>query len=101
MTTPSLTEILNEIPVSLSPQAEVVAQKRYFLKNNKNDVIEDASQMFRRVANAVASVEKQYGKLDVDVQLTANDFYTVMSSNASISIILFLLLSFLLLVINF
>ena len=80
MTTPSLTEILNEIPVSLSPQAEVVAQKRYFLKNNKNDVIEDASQMFRRVANAVASVEKQYGKLDVDVQLTANDFYTVMSS---------------------
>ena len=80
MTTPSLTEILNEIPVSLSPQAEVVAQKRYFLKKNKNDVIEDASQMFRRVANAVASVEKQYGKLDVDVQLTANDFYTVMSS---------------------
>ena len=74
------TTTITELPISLSPQAEVVAQKRYFLKNTDNEIVENASEMFRRVANAVASVEKQYGKLDVDVQLTSNDFYNIMSN---------------------
>jgi len=74
------TTTITELPISLSPQAEVVAQKRYFLKNTDNEIVENASEMFRRVADAVASVEKQYGKLDVDVQLTSNDFYNIMSN---------------------
>ena len=36
--------------------------------------------MLRRVADAIASVETKYGKLDIDAQLTANEFYTIMSN---------------------
>ena len=76
----SLTDTIGAIPITLSPQAEVVAKKRYFLKNDSNEVVEDAPAMFRRVADAIASVEKQYGKLDIDVSLTSNEFYTIMSN---------------------
>ena len=76
----SLTDTIGAIPITLSPQAEVVAKKRYFLKNDSNEVVEDAPAMFRRVADAMASVEKQYGKLDIDVSLTSNEFYTIMSN---------------------
>ena len=76
----SLTDTIGAIPITLSPQAEVVAKKRYFLKDASNEVVEDAPAMFRRVSDAIASVEKQYGKLDVDVELTSNEFYTIMSN---------------------
>ena len=76
----TLTETIGTIPVNLSPQAEVVAEKRYFLKDEEHQVKEDASAMFRRVADAIASVETKYGKLDIDAQLTANEFYTIMSN---------------------
>jgi len=76
----SLTDTIGAIPITLSSQAEVVAKKRYFLKNDSNEVVEDAPAMFRRVADAIASVEKQYGKLDIDVSLTSNEFYTIMSN---------------------
>ena len=79
MTTTQTTSI-RTIPIKLSNQAQVVAEKRYFLKNDDNEVVEDAPAMFRRVADAVASVETQYGKLDVDAQLSSNEFYTVMSN---------------------
>ena len=81
MTTTQTTSI-RTIPIKLSTQAQVVAEKRYFLKNDDNEVVEDAPAMFRRVADAVASVETQYGKLDVDAQLSSNEFYTVMSKGS-------------------
>lgn len=74
------TDTIGTIAINLSPQAEVVATKRYFLKNDNNEVTEDAPAMFRRVADAIAAVETQYGKLDVDTQLSANEFYTIMSN---------------------
>jgi len=76
----SLTDTIGAIPIMLSPQAEVIAKKRYFLKDDSNEVVEDAPAMFRRVADAMASVEKQYGKLDIDVSLTSNEFYTIMAN---------------------
>lgn len=79
MTTTQTTSI-RTIPVTLSTQAKVVAEKRYFLKNDDNEIIEDAPAMFRRVADAIASVETQYGKLEVDAQLSSNEFYTIMSN---------------------
>jgi len=79
-TTMTLTDTIGTIPVILSPQAKVVAEKRYFLKNDNNEVTEDASALFRRVADAIAAIETQYGKLDVDTQLSANEFYTIMSN---------------------
>ena len=79
-TTMTLTHTIGTIPITLSSQAEVVAKKRYFLKDDSNEVVEDAPAMFRRVANAVAAVEKEYGKLEIDSQLTSNEFYTIMSN---------------------
>ena len=76
----TLTDTIGTIPVTLSSQAEVVAKKRYFLKDDDNKVVEDAPAMFRRVADAIAEVEKQYGKLDIDARLTSNEFYTIMSN---------------------
>ena len=74
------TATIATLPITLSPQAEVVAKKRYFLKNDDNEIVEKAPDMFRRVADAIAAVEKQYGKLDIDVRLTSNEFYTIMSN---------------------
>jgi len=76
----TLTDTIGTIPITLSSQAEIVAKKRYFLKDDSNEIVEDAPAMFRRVADAIAAVEKQYGKLDIDVQLTSNEFYTIMSN---------------------
>ena len=76
----TLTDTIGTIPITLSPQAEIVARKRYFLKDDSNEIVEDARAMFRRVADAVAAVETQYGKLDIDAQLTSNEFYTIMSN---------------------
>ena len=61
--------------VMLAAQAELVARKRYYLKDDENEPIENADEMFRRVAAAVADVETHYGKLDVEANLLANDFH--------------------------
>ena len=67
--------------VQLSPQAEVIARKRYYMKNDKEEVIENAEGMFKRVAEGVAKVEPLYGKHEIDTKLTANDFYDIMAEN--------------------
>jgi len=66
--------------VTLAEQAELVAKKRYYLKNDENVPIEDADSMFRRVATAVSAVETKYGKLEVEANLSANDFHSIMAS---------------------
>tara|TARA_Y100000310_G_scaffold295027_1_gene325983 strand:+ start:651 stop:2567 length:1917 start_codon:yes stop_codon:yes gene_type:complete len=66
--------------VILAAQAELVAKKRYYLKDNKNQPTENADQMFKRVADAVSSVETKYGKLPVETELSSNDFHSMMSS---------------------
>jgi len=65
--------------VSLTSQAQTVAEKRYFLKDDSGAPIEDADGLFRRVANAISSVETKYGKLEAEAKLIANDFYTMMA----------------------
>jgi ribonucleoside-diphosphate reductase alpha chain len=66
--------------VMLAAQAELVAKKRYYLKDDENVPIEDADGMFRRVADAVGAAETMYGKLEVEANLLANDFHSMMSS---------------------
>ena len=65
---------------TITDQAEVILAHRYYLKDTDGDVIENSSQLFSRVALAVASIDTQYGKLPVDAQLTEKDFYTIMSN---------------------
>ena len=60
---------------SITDQANVILSHRYLLKNSENKVIETPKELFKRVAKAVASIDTSYGKLPVDAELTAKDFY--------------------------
>ena len=66
--------------VTLSKQAEVVAAKRYFQKDDENNTIEDSDGLFRRVAAHVASADARYGTLGVEIEMTTGDFLDMMSN---------------------
>ncbi len=60
--------------------AQVVLKKRYFRKDDKGAVIEDAAKMWRRVADALAEPDRKYGKSPAQVKETAEQFYRAMAS---------------------
>ena len=63
---------------TLTTQAETVASSRYYLKNENNEVIETADEMFERVGIAIAKIDTEYGRIDADASLTALDFIAMM-----------------------
>ena len=63
---------------TLTKQAETVAQSRYYLKNDSNEVIETADDMFERVGIAISKIDTHYGRMDADASLTALDFIGMM-----------------------
>jgi len=65
---------------AITDQANIILNHRYLLKNSDNEVIETPEQMFKRVANAVAIIDKDYMGLGVEADLTAKDFYTIMAN---------------------
>ncbi|MDH7600986.1 MAG: vitamin B12-dependent ribonucleotide reductase [Armatimonadota bacterium] len=65
--------------LKLSVNAANVLKRRYLLKNENGEVIETPSQMFRRVANAVAEADKLYDP-EADIDRTAEEFYEAMAS---------------------
>ena len=64
---------------TISPQAQTVLGHRYFLKDAQSEPIEDSNMMFRRVANAVAEIEKDYYTLPIEHEMLARDFYDMMA----------------------
>ena len=62
----------------LSDQSKIILNHRYYLKDENSQPIEDADGLFDRVAWALAKVDKQYGALPVEVELTHKDFYFMM-----------------------
>jgi ribonucleoside-diphosphate reductase alpha chain len=60
----------------LSVNALEVLRKRYLLKNEKGEIVETPSQMFRRVAKAVAEIDKKYGD---DSKKSEEEFFSIMS----------------------
>ena len=66
-------------PVTLASQSEVVAQKRYYLKKQDGQIKEDATNLFSRVAKAVALIESTYGTLEVENELSELEFYDIMA----------------------
>ncbi|MFH1637794.1 MAG: adenosylcobalamin-dependent ribonucleoside-diphosphate reductase [Candidatus Woesearchaeota archaeon] len=67
-----LTDTKDELNLSIN--AIKVLQARYLKRDNKGNIIETPSQMFRRVAKAVAAPEKKHSKQTEDL------FYNAMSS---------------------
>ncbi|RLI88973.1 MAG: ribonucleotide-diphosphate reductase subunit alpha, partial [Candidatus Altiarchaeales archaeon] len=60
----------------LTVNALEVLTKRYLLKNDKGRIIETPAQMFRRVAKAIARVDRKYGK---DPKESEEIFYKMMA----------------------
>lgn len=65
-------------PLMLTPNAKVVLNKRYLKKDNQGEVIEKPEDMFRRVAQVVASADALYGKKE-QAKKTEEAFYQAMT----------------------
>ena len=66
---------------ALSEQAEIILEHRYYLKDSNHESIEDSEGLFRRVADSIASVDRNwYCALPVEVELLSKEFYDIMSN---------------------
>jgi ribonucleoside-diphosphate reductase alpha chain len=70
-------EIAGELP--LSHNALVVLKKRYLKKDETGEPTEAAPEMFRRVADTIAAIDRNYDE-NADVAATAAKFYDLMAS---------------------
>jgi ribonucleoside-diphosphate reductase alpha chain len=59
----------------LTVNALEVLKKRYLMKNEKGEILETPSQMFRRVARAIAEADKKYGD---DYRKSEEEFFSFM-----------------------
>jgi ribonucleoside-diphosphate reductase alpha chain len=66
-------KILDDLKLDVN--AIKVLEERYLLKDETGKIIETPTQMFRRVATAIAAQDKLYGK---DPKKTEEEFFTVM-----------------------
>ncbi len=62
----------------ISDNAKKVLEKRYLKKDNQGKVIETPEEMFRRVAQAIAAVDKNYGIDQKTIRKTEDSFYDMM-----------------------
>src|SRR3954467_8530951 len=66
-------------PVSFSPNARTVLEKRYLVKNEKGQPVEQPEDLFWRVATVVADADRKYGASDGGVLEVAEQFYFLMT----------------------
>ncbi len=66
--------------LNLSSNAIKVLEKRYLKKNEEGRITENPEDLFRRVALSIASIEKLYGKDNLEVMQTEKDFYDLIAS---------------------
>jgi len=59
--------------------SEEILKRRYLWKDKNGKVIETKEQMFRRVANTIAAVEKKYGATNETIKAIADGFYEFMA----------------------
>ncbi|MGC9317635.1 MAG: vitamin B12-dependent ribonucleotide reductase [Armatimonadota bacterium] len=68
-----------ETDLELSENALTVLARRYLKKDLAGNVIERPEDMFRRVAENIASADGNYGASDVQVRALADQFYEMMA----------------------
>ncbi len=61
----------------LTDNARKVLEKRYLIKDEQGNLLEQPEDMFRRVANAIAAVENFYGK-EKEIPRIEEEFYNIM-----------------------
>ncbi len=64
--------------LKFSPTALKVLEERYLLKDNYGNIVETPRQMFKRVAKAIAKVEKKYGKTQEQVKQLEAEFFNML-----------------------
>ncbi len=68
---------------ALEPQitanAKVVLERRYLKKDENGKIVETSRGLFERVAKAIASAERAYGKSEAEVEGVAERFYEIMA----------------------
>jgi ribonucleoside-diphosphate reductase alpha chain len=79
------TELRATMPADLpepriTPNAMKVLEKRYLGKDEKGRVVEDARQMFWRIAENLAQAELRYGASVEEKTQVAREFYSLMST---------------------
>ncbi len=67
-------------PAEISENAKVILEKRYFTRDEKGNISEDAQGMFRRVAYAIAKGDTLYGATPDRIDHVADRFYEMMAS---------------------
>ncbi|MDR3074135.1 MAG: vitamin B12-dependent ribonucleotide reductase [Deltaproteobacteria bacterium] len=65
--------------VVLNPNARIVLEKRYYLKDGDGKTMEDADGLFWRVASSIAAEEKKYAESSTDADTLARDFFALMA----------------------
>lgn len=68
-----------EDKLKLPLNAILVLERRYLRKDEKGNVIESTSEMFRRVAKGIAEVERLYGKSEDEVAKYEEEFYRLVT----------------------
>jgi len=63
---------------SFSQMRMAVLKKRYLWKDKLGKVVETETQMYRRVANAIAAIESTHGATKAQVKIWASKFYRMM-----------------------
>jgi ribonucleoside-diphosphate reductase alpha chain len=66
-------------PVSLSPNAITVLEKRYLVKDETGKPTEGPEGLFRRVARTIAEADRAYGASEGAVEEVAEAFYGLMA----------------------
>ncbi|MBU5690047.1 MAG: adenosylcobalamin-dependent ribonucleoside-diphosphate reductase [Candidatus Aenigmatarchaeota archaeon] len=66
--------------MKLTDNALTLLNLRYLRRNEYGEVIETPEQLFRRVAHAIAIVERKYGKSDEEIKKIEEEFYELMTS---------------------
>ncbi len=67
-----------EDDLKLPLNAVMVLAARYLKRDENRRIIETPSQLFRRVAHAMADVDTKYGANDADVRKTEEEFYQLL-----------------------
>lgn len=72
--------VVEENKLVLSENAIKVLEKRYLKRDKDGNCIETPADMFRRVADTLASADSKFGKSEAEVKQLADEFYTTITN---------------------
>lgn len=72
--------VVEENKLVLSENAIKVLEKRYLKRDKDGNCIETPADMFRRVADTLASADSKFGKSEAEVKQLADEFYTAITN---------------------